>query len=216
MPIPTYSVIADNEIDPESPLTTWLMFRLRDNALAVLGIDPADPAPVFTIPPSVQEAAGAGVLFASGSGATATTAEFVISEIADDVEWLELSNDGDNTTGSLVPHSFQRDSTPTMIDGYMFDGYNIHSIDVVYSLGVPTGVRFRVGQTRVIGTSTRATTDTTVTLTNTYQGIGGILSAKCRATASQVFLTLRVAAGGAFTTVCVPFTRRSFKSKAAV
>lgn len=52
MPVPTYQVIADNEIDPESPITSSLLFRLRDNWLAFFGLDPSTPSPTFTLPPS--------------------------------------------------------------------------------------------------------------------------------------------------------------------
>lgn len=45
MPVPSYTVIADSEIDPESPITSSLMFRLRDNVLSLLGVDPATPSP---------------------------------------------------------------------------------------------------------------------------------------------------------------------------
>lgn len=52
MPIPNYAVILDDEIDPDSPITSSLMFRLRDNPLALFGIDPSDPSPSITLGPS--------------------------------------------------------------------------------------------------------------------------------------------------------------------
>ena len=55
MPVPSYNLIADSEIDPESPLTSSLFFRLRDNWLAVFGIDNTDPAPAPALPPSVMK-----------------------------------------------------------------------------------------------------------------------------------------------------------------
>lgn len=50
MTVPTYSVIANSEIDPESPITTSLVTRLRDNPLALFQIDPATSTPTATVP----------------------------------------------------------------------------------------------------------------------------------------------------------------------
>lgn len=218
MPIPTYSVIDDNEIDPESPLTTSLMFRLRDNVLAVLGIDPADPAPVFTIPPSVEKAEGVGVFFAQGYGASDTTAEQIVSVIADDVEWIELGNAGYAGAiggAGVLPHIGAHDNTPELNTGY-----NISLIEVLYSASVPTGVRIVAHWAAITATPSSpaiTTYDVTITLANTYQNvISGIMDAKARATATEVYLQLRRDAGGLQTYIMVPFNRRSFKSKAAV
>lgn len=54
MAVPVYSVIADSEIDPESPATSSLFFRLRDNILSLLGIDPATVSPVVDGFPSAE------------------------------------------------------------------------------------------------------------------------------------------------------------------
>ncbi len=50
MTIPTYRLIADSEVDPESPVTSSLMFALRDNFLAVFGFDSTANPPVFGVP----------------------------------------------------------------------------------------------------------------------------------------------------------------------
>jgi hypothetical protein len=214
MPIPTYSVIADSEIDPESPITTSLMFRLRDNVLAILGIDPATPSPVFTIPPSTLEAVGPDCMFDQGYGATVTTNEVVVSVIADDVEWVELMQDVVTVgpTGDVLAHLGYHNNTPLIIVGW-----NLQLIDVIYASGAPTGVRImasRISITAAVGSPTRTSYDVTITLANTFQTvISGVLTAKARATATDVYLQLRLVDGGLQSWISVPFNRRSFKSK---
>jgi hypothetical protein len=234
MPIPTWSVIADNEIDPESPITTSLMFRLRDNVLAVLGIDPADPAPVFTIPPSVAKAELNDIFYAAASGAAVATAEMIVSVLADDVEWIELAHSGyqatddvpDLTVGGVSPHvgslSLPGSGNPSALVG----STELSLIDVIYSSGVPTGVRIASRTKRAVYSTsawTISAADVTVTLANTWQTIhanfsGSVdLQAKARATATEVYLQLRTNAGiYSRDFIDIPFNRRSFKSKAAV
>jgi hypothetical protein len=229
MPIPTWSVIADNEIDPESPITTSLMFRLRDNVLAVLGIDPADPAPVFTIPPSTQQAELNDTFWATGAGVAITTAEMIVSVVADDVEWVELAHSGmfftnDVPLGGVAPHVGSKTAfsdTGGVNHAYLIVAVELSLIDVIYSGGVPTGVR--ICSRQVEGTVVNED-DVIVTLANTWQTIlpdiisTSDLQAKARATSTEVYLQLRVngsmASGSGF--ISIPFNRRSFRSKAAV
>lgn len=51
MAIPIFSPISDGEIAPGQDPTASVFVRLRDNPLAILGVDTADPAPVVN-PPS--------------------------------------------------------------------------------------------------------------------------------------------------------------------
>jgi hypothetical protein len=230
MPIPTWSVIADNEIDPESPITTSLMFRLRDNVLAVLGIDPADPAPVFTIPPSTERAELASSWYASGSSGALTAAEQIVSVIDDDVEWIELGHDAfwQNVTasynvGGVCPHVGSFDG---ITEHGIFYAMEVTLVDVLYSAGVPTGVRVVVNSKEHTGSFTfvREVYDVTITLANTWQTIfpnmgstSSDFQGKARATSTEVYLQLRITGAIDQTDfIDIPFNRRSFKSKAAV
>ena len=84
-----YTAIADADIDPESPITTTLVTRLRDNPIAISeGTSPA---------PSIQTAA-----YASGSvdAAAIGTGEVGQSEIgAAAVGQSEIKNTSGSVTG---------------------------------------------------------------------------------------------------------------------
>jgi len=227
MPVPSYNVIADSEIDPESPITSSLMFRLRDNVLAILSIDPADPAPVFTIPPSRQAVESALVPSVGFSkNATVTGAEIIVSAVADDVEEHEvvygvISGVQDHGGGLEVN----------------FEGMFYH-IEVPYASGSPLSViiRGRLGATTSYGGgvsvsgslagSITTIKDATIKLTNTWQTLVQYkissdityLEAKARADSNYVYLQLRTCTpnitsmSGSANLVVV---RKSFKSKAA-
>ncbi len=68
----TYNEILDSEIDPESPITTSLMFRLRDNLLAVIQADPSAP----TISPSAFDPGGSAIDGALTDASTLTKPGF--------------------------------------------------------------------------------------------------------------------------------------------
>lgn len=207
MTVPAWSRIFDSEIDPESPLTSSLITRLRDNVLAILNIDPADPAPVFTIPPSVLKIAQSGLLTAhltsSATSDTMTTSEVIISTIAEDVEVLKIAY-----CRLLV-------ASPTITDPVVEFG----DIDVVYSSGAPTGVRIQNTSGTMI---TLPLTNTfTPVYTRNFSGEGDTqLSLKTRADSTHVYLQARVETGtpyayGMTSNFDMLFTLSNFKSKAA-
>jgi hypothetical protein len=223
MPVPSYNLIADSEIDPESPLTSSLFFRLRDNWLAVFGIDNTDPAPAPALPPSVQKTAL--VVFAASStsiGAVMTTAEHIVSTIAEAIETVDVvpgiilsplhSNDSNSATTSVC--LFHR---PTTGDPWsLWKAYDVSSIEVQYASGAPTGVRVN--------------DVATLTLANTWQTIasnifatGHNLEGKARADSDFVYLQLRInssaqgpsAGGFRENHLLVKATVKSYKAKAA-
>lgn len=226
MPVPAYSVIADTEIDPESPLTSSLMFRLRDNALSILGVDPADPTPVFTIPPSIQSveeyfrfAASGG----AGSSSTFTTAENIVSKLADDVEDLQMGGiEARDTIGGSASTIFNAARGNLCHSASNIDRvcYAIRLVSVIYSGGSPTGVRIigdEISESTTAGWA--SSFDVTVTLANTWQTLetDGTVSfqAKARADSTDVYLQMRgtgVSVGWGGVTLGV--VRKSFQSKA--
>lgn len=216
MPVPSYNVIADSEIDPESPITSSLMFRLRDNWLAVFGIDNTDPAPAPALPPSFQtmieeinwEASG---VRGSAGTTTFTTPEHIVSNLTHAIEDVQVTAprwNFDNFEGSggwLAPsghfmsYVVEENAGPDLPSHGMVGGQgnSLKGIHVVYSASAPTGVRVAT----TLGSKT-------ITLANTWQTVGSVeftgrsyeytytLQAKARATASQVFLQFRATISG--------------------
>lgn len=239
MPIPSYSIIADNEIDPESPLTSSLMFRLRDNWMSVLGIDNTDPTPVFTIPSSVLHAESAPIFSATSTSATTLTSnEEIVSKIVDDVEFVTIehgahtnydTNDLEAETAVTTPHFtvgklYNSDSS----DGDIASCANATLIDTIYSSGSPTGVRV-VARGKIVtnlgAVAASWSGDVVITLANTWQtiltlggglGLAGTLQAKARSDVDNVYLQFRLTSIASKPAhIELPFARRSFKSKAA-
>lgn len=200
MPVPSYQVILDNEIDPESPGTSSLFFRLRDNVLAILGIDPAEANPVMQMPPSqlvMDDFVRSSFSMSTGGGGTRTneSAEFKISRIAAGVERVEVLSE--NFTLTTTSPSTENTTI------------QIVNIEPVYSEGVCTGVKVQ-GRVSAIGAShnidgglinTSSFTSGVITLTNTYQDITRIsddagsddlhLAGKARADADFVYIQFR-------------------------
>jgi hypothetical protein len=240
MPVPSYTPIADSEIDPESPITSSLIQRLRDNWLSLFGIDPSDPAPVIGLPSSILGVGSTGRWNAWVQSGGTTSAEEIISVILDSVEWMELrhsasSGMSDNpastltNNGNVHPHfSF---GTPysdyTTIGGGIYQIFtNVRLVQTIYSSGNPTGVRIVLDETihYVDGGGTLNVTqtshDVTVPLTNTFVTIRtstfGTIQAKARALSGQVLLTWNASSAATGIVIDIPFNRRVFVNKAAV
>lgn len=186
MPVPTYSRIDDSEIDPESPITTSLMTRLRDNFLAIMGIDTTATAPSFTLPASYMAAVRhAAQRMDFDDDTSHAGAEITLTQHSDPSELIVIG----------------RASGTSLINSDEYAEFNIDSINVVYSAGSPTGVRFTgfVHSTHVPVTAYDVFTpfDVTLTLTNTWQTVvedyptNSRLQAKLRADSTYTYLTLR-------------------------
>lgn len=225
MPIPSWNVIADSEIDPESPLTSSLMFRLRDNVLALLGVDPADPAPAFTIPasymhPDTAASMGCGT---SSQNSTSTGAEVIVAHINSSLETVEVIHallDNQATVGANPPYEAQ-------ISGLM--------IRPIWSSGTCTGIRIAAGVlTEVAGNSINpegldnTAAEVTITLADSWQEVQTLdragledcfIEAKARADSDYVYLQFRCRTVSNLTVVLVRVrlvvARTEFKSKAA-
>jgi hypothetical protein len=221
MPVPAWAAIADSEIDEESPITESLMTRLRNQAAAVLGYDPTSAtAPSFALPPSTQNVEGAALWRAviNSSATWATTAEEVVSVVADDVEDIQLG---------YPPAPYYSDTNANQACGVHVSrntgtaGINIISIDVPYTSGNPTGVRVTVCSK--VNSGTETVTQHTLPLDDAWTRILTLdtnkllFDGKARATATHVYLSLRAqendGAEDFGVAIRVPFVRKSFKSK---
>ena len=210
MPVPVWSPIPDSMVAPEAPVSSDLMTRLRDQWASVFGYDPtAERAPAFTLPASKFLGGAASAFHARGTGATATSAEFVVSNVADPIEWIELAHDGADAHTGVLPY--------LNMPSYSFE---IQLMEVIYSAGAPTGVRLRVS---TADNTSRTAVDVTITTANTWQGVESIgpspyhvLAAKCRVTSTQCFLQLRITpqSGSYYCGISIPFNLHTFASKA--
>jgi len=225
MPVPSYNLIADSEIDPESPITSSLMFRLRDNWMSVFGIDTTDPAPAPALPPSFQTMQYEYDWFASGSGnGTFTASEYIVSTIASTaIEDIQITGGRwsqttivDTSPNPVGPGGHFRIVSYTAGPEYNAGaGHSVCGIHVVYSSGNPTSVR-------VATTAGSAN----ITLANTWQAVasfstGGTtyaIQAKARATASEVYLQFRMVISGSnsVTSLSIPGCLKKYVPKAAV
>jgi hypothetical protein len=208
MAIPTYAVIADSEIDPESPLTSSLMFRLRDNILALLGIDPATPSPTMNIGESVDSPRNYLDFGHRSYGYNASynydSDEEVISEIS----------------GASSEHLEIVDTPPqiTMSGGATINLY-LGAITVPYVTLAPQAIEIRYR-----GDSTSDWTLFTSPNDNTYRtlltwGSYNHIQVKSRITSTQVFLQFRCHGDTPGTTTTSRFNlavlRREYRSKNA-
>lgn len=140
MPVPVYAPITDAEVSPEAPITSSLMFRLRDNFLAILGIDNTNPAPVFQPPPYTYTPSAKVELISVISSFTSridTLAEVSISDVTKS-DWLMPRNQQYFTglAGSLpYPVSY-------VFFGHLdnFCGANVVNMNVIWAAGTPTDV----------------------------------------------------------------------------
>lgn len=177
MPVPGYSVIDDNEIDPESPITSSLMFRLRDNILSILGIDNTDPAPVFTLPPSslVNSLQTVYATWTNSSNATETITEMICGVRANAVETVEMLAESALwvAAGGVV---------------------NLFALETKYTAGVPSSVDTYVGAPGSIGSN--PITVTNLPLDNAWHQIwatsGRSIDGKARYDATYVYIQFRI------------------------
>lgn len=208
MPVPAWAKIDDNEVDEESPITESLMTRLRNQWAAFMGVDPTSVTkPAFTLPASNLEVKESSVLHASSSTGVDETAEIVVSDTTDDAEDIQVYG---TVNTSVSPYAFTRVSdTP----------YEITAIDVIYSSGAPTGVRFFYranGAPYLSGGG--ACSSYTAPLDNTYHDgivVGSAkVQIKARASGSLVYSRFKcIGANPLDTVVAIAVTRKSFKSK---
>lgn len=81
MAVPVYSPISDAEIEPGDDALATVFIRLRDNPLALLGVDTADVAPTFNPPSSLQlESSDNGVVGYNTVGLDAYTSWLTIAD----------------------------------------------------------------------------------------------------------------------------------------
>lgn len=220
MTIPTYSRIDDSEIDPESPVTSSLMFRLRDNLLALLKIDIGETSPTFNIVPSILQIADISQYIAAAAvgGTTLDTSEFIVSVRSAQCETIEIGAVGALTeTGGAYP------TPPSHFMGYQstagrFVRGTISAISAVYSATVPSSVRV-VGH---MSANASPQFDVSLPLDNAFHTIkqGATtheeLQGRARYDATNVYLTLRLLNDFNFTNKAgfhLPLTRKSFIQK---
>jgi hypothetical protein len=209
MTVPTWSKIFDSEIDPESPITSSLIFRLRDNICAVLGIDPASVT-VPTVPyPQSQLSSEIPSLFAVQlPSSPATSSENLIINIAAAMEKSDIA------PSELIPEELATRYGCAHLyigldgggSGLLYNEYFIGAPKLVYAAGVPDSVAipFRRNTTRVntayySGTLDAATGTISLPLDNAYHtiasaetsGSGYIMQAKARATSTDIYLQFR-------------------------
>lgn len=220
MSVPTYSKIDDNEIDPESPITSSLMTRLRNNVLALLGVDTTASSPAVVFQPSFIQTSDVGVtrLTAKPSGST-DSAETVISRVASTFESVEIvrgrSDDETPWTDTIPQASW------AMVDGAVFAGNgnagDILAIDINYSSGVPSTATIRYS---LVGTP-RTTTSLTVAIDGAYHTFrssyfNAQLQVKFRALSGLVYMQWRsVEASGDWGLINITHIVRKYVNKLA-
>lgn len=135
MPIPSYSPIADNEIDPESPITSSLLFRLRDNILSILGIDPSNPSPVFTLAPSALVTDTATVADEAQTNVDTRELSAIVSRDGNACEYVEREYHNGTATTGLIDATIVENGNPSR-NAQVY----IHTVEIVWSSGTPTSI----------------------------------------------------------------------------
>lgn len=202
MAVPTYRQIADSEIDPNSPITSRLVTALRNNVLALLGIDTATASPTFTLPPS-SEAVSDVLTFSAVANDTATTSTLTISVRANALETWRVAApavlfDSGATNDHLAQHAGW---------GGLDEGVVIDNIEAVYVSGTPSSVKVAWSDSAHITSTVSAMPSNgiaTIPLTDTWTAVrnmpGGnaFFEAKASYDATNVYLTFRMrdTAGG--------------------
>ena len=215
MPVPSWSPIPDSDIDPDSPLTSSLLTRLRDQWAAFFGVDPtAATPPPFDFPPSqfvVDSMAFEVISRIGGSTGTTTGIEFQVCDLA---KALENHDCGD----SLVSTSLFGAVTTWRMEGF----------SVTYSAGAPTSLDFRFllisGALTYLDSGLMCASSGVVQLplddtynallhTSLFSGVD-FVRAKARLSSGIVYLQFQVKSSGAHGgQVNVDITTKSFQSR---
>lgn len=237
MTIPTYTVIADAEIDPEAPLTSSLFYRLRNNVCALLNVDPSDTNPSVSFQASRLAVSLSGVITMDGNPAyTIASNELQIATIGNSFEYitvqpitLDVGPSGVGSAGSFA--TFMQTAgyggVYTPMTGHLFSDtsgagsptkptFAVLSLELIYSGLVPTSLVMRLRD------YTGTVTSTSLPIDNVYHNIGTngtncTWKAKVRATATQVFLQLQIDSNlysGTFVHVELPIVTYKYASKA--
>lgn len=203
MSIPTYSRIDDSEIDSESPITDALMSKLRNNNLALFGVDTVDTAPVV---------AGFPALEAYADHVTELGTELTVSSIPYDIQAAIHVDGRFYAIGSSSDGNIAYAAAAAV---------SISSASVVFSGASPTHIRIggvSGGAWSAPNTSDEAAArglasaqahaadsafSTAIPITNTWttvvtasaaaNGVSAtvVVQAKARATSSAIYLQLR-------------------------
>lgn len=197
MPVPTYSVIADSEIDPESPITESLMRRLRDNVLAVLGIDPATPSPSFTLAPSYMTRTDSSTHSIVTNGPTVTGTEVSFARELSASETFKFSGYSISEGGLYGPEQI-----------------NVTRFELVWSAGAPTSLIVDTDEPQSV----------TIAVDNAYHAIDSgtynsgsntyTVEAKVRYSGGIAYIQFRISCTGVFENRRFVFALDTFKFQA--
>lgn len=232
MAVPTYNPIADSEIDPESPITSSLMRRLRDNFLALFGIDPTDPAPVIGLPPSYITSVTDGVMSAQGGAGASTTFtsnEIEISDTTYQLESIFVVRGRSGTVGGSASTDFNiaLGNVFWSVSDADILNFALDFIETQYSSGTVTGVRIAATNlAQSISDPGPASFDVIITPTNTFQTLSTdtidgsktyTLEGRVRLDSDKTYLSLRMSVSSAgWAGIDAPCFVKAFRNKAAV
>ena len=207
MTIPTYTVIADAEIDPEAPLTSSLFYRLRNNICALLGIDPSDTNPSVAFQASTLNTGSTGAMsaYADGNTSTVTSAEVIVSRIDATLEQVQTQALGYNHPYNVANHL---EIGPASIQLAIDNPQNtpqkeltaVVSIDVPYTGLTPDSVDVTLDFVDVL-TGSVSSGSVSLPLDNAWHDVYDLthnasgeharVQGKARATSTDVYLQLR-------------------------
>lgn len=217
MTVPTWSKIFDSEIDPESPITSSLIFRLRDNICAVLGIDPASvTVPTVPYPQSQIRCRRIGKFVSRPTSLSyATTSENLVCAIGAAMEKNDIQNAQAISPAATPPITQVVPEFPysiqLMTDTQLQDTWLLSGPYITYVGGVPDSLDLQFIRDISQGSATYSgTLDATsgviqLPLDNAYHPIlsGGsaCIQAKARATSTDIYLQMeaRINVSGART-----------------
>lgn len=151
----TYSAIADSDIDPESPITTGLMTKLRDNPLAIQQNDATAPDVVGASWVKIDEKTASASSLIAFTGLDSTYATYIVVGervvlSASTSIGMQISDDNGSTYKSGATYYDETPSSGASIvitDGSGAYTYAKHFWVTLFDIGVSTWPMFRVSST---------------------------------------------------------------------
>ena len=214
MSIPLWSPIADSEINPEAPITSSLMYRLRDQWAAFFGVDPTNPIqPAFVLPPSQMEVVGRDIVQCGGY--VTNSAEYTIADLNNQIEINEIiplpyttdpNQNGFPWQGAIKevkPGNTLPTSNAEWREFFRCDSdYTLSDFSIGYSGGSPSVVNVCIIKFDGYYSNGATATNIAVPINNTYQTIVGNIQFKARASGSIIYGQWHTTGGLAW---CVAF-----------
>ena len=196
MAVPTWSPITDAEIQPEQPVSSSLITRLRNQWASVWGVDPASVSqPAISLPPSqiFQEFYQAAESYGTGAGVSTFT-EFELMDLTKGMR-------------STIFNSIYVSSNDLMfIDA-------IYAANPKYTAGVISDVTVVLKKT-LVSTTSYQTIDIPVNNSYTnimYSGPSSFVAVKIRVSGDKLYMQFQSdAAGGAGSQACIVSLTRGY------